>query len=424
MRHIITSIAVFAFVVTGFMHLNAQGTLLDCNSCDDETPSFTLFLEPKVAPPTNGPNGFGTTEAQIDVHLFNNSSSAVEMATIEFSMGINDAQLTSLIDVTTDAVHFPNEQQIVFTPNFSSVTIIDNPPVAMAKTINGHSYTHHYEYDETVNGDQFPTHVIAAGATEHILTVYLTFDGSQQFVDTNPASSMYLGSSKYLVGYPGECLDNDPNINNQFGFVAGGKQLLNNCYKVVTGSPNGGLGGLTVFTGEIRDEVNRLAWRTEVEVNTAWHAVERTTNLETEPFVEIGKVPAGGNTDDVTNYLLNDDAPPSLAYYRLRTSGKDGNIQYSEIVVLKRDSDFDLLSVYPNPTLGEFEVKYSLDSDADITVEIVDVLGRVLQTETFAESEGIMKREFDISQYSDGIYILRITDGVETKSKEVVKSRP
>ena len=73
------------------------------------------------------------------------------------------------------------------------------------------------------------------------------------------------------------------------------------------------------------------------------------------------------------------------------------------------------LTIYPNPANGKFFLELDYELDADAILEIIDVNGRVIMQQIIPENT-FLTNEFDISNYSDGIYFIRIIhySGVKT----------
>ncbi|MCF8275218.1 MAG: PKD domain-containing protein [Flavobacteriales bacterium] len=79
----------------------------------------------------------------------------------------------------------------------------------------------------------------------------------------------------------------------------------------------------------------------------------------------------------------------------------------------------DQLSVYPNPNTGLFTVELELDSPSEIAVELNNVLGqRVYQTNV--ESRSYWRKEFDLSSYVKGVYLLRISTDSGVMQRKVI----
>lgn len=73
--------------------------------------------------------------------------------------------------------------------------------------------------------------------------------------------------------------------------------------------------------------------------------------------------------------------------------------------------DLEGITIYPNPTQGKTRV--ILEGVELIQIEVLDVMGRVLQTST--------SPWIDLTDYNEGSYLLRITTTIGTAIKKVIK---
>ena len=79
------------------------------------------------------------------------------------------------------------------------------------------------------------------------------------------------------------------------------------------------------------------------------------------------------------------------------------------------------MTLYPNPTSGQFLLEISTDND--VLAEVVNVMGVVIQDQ-FSDSRSNSKRmSFNVQDQADGMYILRIHDGVKSYSTRIIKKK-
>ncbi len=77
--------------------------------------------------------------------------------------------------------------------------------------------------------------------------------------------------------------------------------------------------------------------------------------------------------------------------------------------------NYALFPNYPNPFNPSTTIQYSLERESEVVLEIFDLFGRKIETVFHAlQRNGIHKVEVNLSSYSSGIYICRLT--VEEKS--------
>lgn len=81
---------------------------------------------------------------------------------------------------------------------------------------------------------------------------------------------------------------------------------------------------------------------------------------------------------------------------------------YSNIILGINQSSVNGLLVYPNPTNGNLNVEFSTESNTEIEVGIIDVLGQYILLDSKNSSKGLYKEKIDLSLYARGVYLLNI----------------
>ena len=80
------------------------------------------------------------------------------------------------------------------------------------------------------------------------------------------------------------------------------------------------------------------------------------------------------------------------------------------------------LSAYPNPFNTTLNVQFSLKNNAKVQLNVMDLTGKVVATESMNKASGIHNESLDVSGLSNGLYIISITlDGKVLSSQRVVK---
>jgi PKD repeat protein len=68
----------------------------------------------------------------------------------------------------------------------------------------------------------------------------------------------------------------------------------------------------------------------------------------------------------------------------------------------------DELKLYPNPNKGQFSIEFELREKESITITVIDLLGKVIDTQYRDLTSGMNKLEFDYSGLPEGFYIIQL----------------
>jgi len=139
-----------------------------------------------------------------------------------------------------------------------------------------------------------------------------------------------------------------------------------------------------------------------------WHFGDGTTSTEFEPSY---------------TYTLGGNMPMYLVATNNCTS--DTAFLDLENVSVSDPSTEMVFDVYPNPCASDLTV--TLPTDAILggtgTVSIISVDGRVMLGRSFVSTASGIKTVLDVSDLTNGIYLLQLNDGTSVSSKTVVVQR-
>ena len=162
------------------------------------------------------------------------------------------------------------------------------------------------------------------------------------------------------------------------------------------------------FEGETRDNsTNHLRWATAQEQNSQHFNVQRS--VDGVNFETIGQVAAQGNSTTTTYYTFDDVNPfEGENYYRLEMVETSGASEQSNTILLYLDGDGQLHSFFPNPTTGMVYYRYQAQAQEQLSIEVLDVLGKRVQTQEVTSTTGINNIPVDLSNLPTGTYMVRV----------------
>lgn len=91
----------------------------------------------------------------------------------------------------------------------------------------------------------------------------------------------------------------------------------------------------------------------------------------------------------------------------------------SEAVLGVNNFVFDDFNVYPNPSNGNFKVKFNSEDTGDVDIMVYDILGRKIDHRTYKNQLNSFEENLDLSQVSGGIYILSVKRANKMSSQKI-----
>ncbi|MEM7374223.1 MAG: T9SS type A sorting domain-containing protein [Bacteroidota bacterium] len=164
------------------------------------------------------------------------------------------------------------------------------------------------------------------------------------------------------------------------------------------------------FQAELANGQTKLDWTTENELFYDFFTIEKSQDGTL--FELAGSIEAKGQMAQLETYHMIDEKPYAGAtYYRLKQTMVDGNFAYSHIIKVEHKDMGSLLSVFPNPSNGNFVnlAAENFGKQEKLTLSIKNILGQEVMTQQLAAS-GNGKLEYRLThKLESGTYILVVT---------------
>ena len=173
---------------------------------------------------------------------------------------------------------------------------------------------------------------------------------------------------------------------------------------------------LTKFEGETIKNVHYLNWETKTENDNRGFDLERSAdsrNFSSIGFVNTKAINGNSNSSLAYNFI---DAKPlaGISYYRLKQVDNNGRYTYSKVLMLQTlvGEDLQFSMVYPNPVNSQLNMAVMAPKANRINLQIVDVAGRVISTQTFQVTRGSNNLQVNVAGLSRGQYFVKCTDAL------------
>ena len=176
---------------------------------------------------------------------------------------------------------------------------------------------------------------------------------------------------------------------------------------------------LRQFNGWYNAGTANLSWTSANEVNAANYTVQRSTNGV--DYVNVSQLTASGSANGYSYNFADKKAASNTGklYYRLVIATRDGIKTYSNVILISLNSQA-ILSVYPNPVKSNLSLQIANTKDENVTLQVVDMLGKVLKQQSAQLYNGINNVSLSVSDLARGNYII-IVKGEKVAQKQFIK---
>lgn len=160
-----------------------------------------------------------------------------------------------------------------------------------------------------------------------------------------------------------------------------------------------------------------LNWRVGEQMAFTSLQLERST--DGLRFDQLADLPAEREGD----YLDRSAEHSPVYFYRLRMEQPDGQIEYSNALEVRMEKlgSFDLTGLYPNPFHEQVQVQVENHLGADISMQVLDRLGRVVYENEYAGEKGSQQLQPTLSHLPSGMYLIRIRSGQTVKTMPLIR---
>ncbi|HEY8898189.1 MAG TPA: T9SS type A sorting domain-containing protein [Niastella sp.] len=376
-----------------------------------------------------------TTNVNGYIKISGRSSSAVKLSNIDLdNTGWDKAFQPQVAYKNRNAGLFERDWWMEFEISFASAT--DNTPVAMSSIdltaidIDGDGNDLN-EWVSLYNLDSYTTEkrtsLQVSDLLETVLNI-LTLTGKKfagpltQYnnIDTNATKVMttakYTNKSNFRVRAGGHSSDNSISADRMYSFWF---KSFN--YSAPVESPLPIV--LSSFTASKVNNQAVLSWTTDMEKDVSHFVIEKSFDGKT--YTDAGVLFTDGNSNERRSYSFKDELKNStsgLVYYRLKTVDLDGKYTQSvvRIIRLGNENTARSITVYPNPVVSDLRITLTSSwQDKAVNIQVINANGQSVLQVTGARSG--QTESVNVSSLTPGMYIVKVTNGIETALQRFVK---
>ncbi len=181
---------------------------------------------------------------------------------------------------------------------------------------------------------------------------------------------------------------------------------------------------LVLFDAACQGDNTILSWVTASETNNDYFTLERSCNENFFQYEKVATISGAGNSSTTNYYNYTDsNETPGECYYRLTQTDYDGTAtDFPPLAIdCNENSSFNFVGVLPNPAQHEVNVLFTAIRTDVVTIELSDVAGKLLLAKEVLPKLGLNKEKISISEFTGGVYFMRINNGSKSFVKKVIK---
>ncbi|HUC80936.1 MAG TPA: T9SS type A sorting domain-containing protein [Flavisolibacter sp.] len=168
------------------------------------------------------------------------------------------------------------------------------------------------------------------------------------------------------------------------------------------------------FTAKLQQNIPVLAWSAQFEANMKFE-VERS--FDNAHFVKLGEV----FSNNTKQYSFTDEkaGKGNVVYYRIKATGADGAVKYTETKSLKIAGVKATATVYPNPVRNIASVQFQSEKTELMTIRITNTAGQQMIAKQVSATKGLNTVSFtEAAQWKAGVYFVEMVQQNNVVSTE------
>ena len=164
---------------------------------------------------------------------------------------------------------------------------------------------------------------------------------------------------------------------------------------------------LLSFSGKKQNNTSLLEWKTSNEINNQKFNIERS--LDGITFKTLGEIKPKFSSISSNYNFLDENPALQINYYRLKQTDLNGKFTYSKLISINFSSLITKSTkFYPIPATDVINVSFESFIDGNITIQILDVFGKIVYRNEQKISKGNTVISESINHLIKGAYIIEL----------------
>lgn len=170
---------------------------------------------------------------------------------------------------------------------------------------------------------------------------------------------------------------------------------------------------LTQFSAQCNENIIDVKWSTSSEFEASHYVLQ--TSRDGISWTSVEQIPAAGNTNQIQHYALSTERTSGFQYFRLNQVDLNGESTFFGPISAFCENNKSTWSAFPNPSASEIQIAVSaLQVTENTLLQFVDLSGKLVYEAELKLNAGQNHFYFDVSNFSNGIYIISLSSSSET----------
>ena len=176
------------------------------------------------------------------------------------------------------------------------------------------------------------------------------------------------------------------------------------------------------FSGLPIENNVKLNWSVITSVNIDRFEVERS--IDNIVFAKVATVPGNISFNELHNFTVYDNTNSinnPLIFYRLKIISSNGQVNYSDMVVIKKTITKTLVTIQPNPAADNTAIHFYSEKETEVTIRLIDVIGKTIlfqKQKAYKGNNTIQLNE--LSKFSNAVYSMQVMINGELITQKLI----
>jgi len=176
------------------------------------------------------------------------------------------------------------------------------------------------------------------------------------------------------------------------------------------------------FSGAAQNNLVSLNWIILAAKEIDHFEIERST--DNSNYNKEATVTEAVKLNESQSFDIKDDITgigSDIIYYRLKVIGKDGEIKYSNVLVIKLNIVKTAVTIVPNPATDHVTIKMFVEKDAEVLIRLIDNLGKTVKVQSQKAVKGNNVFHLNgLAKYNSGVYTVQVYVNNEMNIQKLV----